>query len=159
MHCYRYLSWSDLVERVMHFLLRFLLVLEVGSLDSTNSLRCGAQGDICIELFFPITCVGAIFISCQFHFHMMCAQSWPTLCDAMDCSPPGSSVRGFFQVRILERVDISYSRGSSRPRAWVSSKYLESLVLASGFFTTVPYPFNSKVSMPFLKEGRLLLWS
>ena len=31
----------------------------------------------------------------------------------MDCSPPGSSVHGIFQARILERVAISYSRGSS----------------------------------------------
>ena len=30
------------------------------------------------------------------------AQSCPTLCDPMDCSPPGSSVRGIFQARVLE---------------------------------------------------------
>ena len=30
--------------------------------------------------------------------------------DPMDCSPPGSSVHGIFQARILERVAISYSR-------------------------------------------------
>ena len=33
----------------------------------------------------------------------------------MDCSPPGSSVPGIFQTRILEWVTISYSRGSSDP--------------------------------------------
>ena len=38
------------------------------------------------------------------------------LCDPMDCSPPGSSVHGIFQVRILLRVAISFSRGPSRPR-------------------------------------------
>ena len=36
----------------------------------------------------------------------------------MDCSPPGSSVHGMFQARILERVAIPFSRGSSRPRDW-----------------------------------------
>ena len=36
-----------------------------------------------------------------------------TLCDPMDCSVPGSSVHGILQVRILEQVAISYSRGSS----------------------------------------------
>ena len=43
------------------------------------------------------------------------AQSCPTLtlCDPMDCSPPGSSVHGIFQARILEWVAISFSRGSS----------------------------------------------
>ena len=44
------------------------------------------------------------------------AQSCPTLCDSMDCSPPGSSVPGIFQARILEWVAISFSRGSSKLR-------------------------------------------
>ena len=43
------------------------------------------------------------------------AQLCPTLCDPMDCSPPGSSVRGISQARMLEWVAISSSRGSSRP--------------------------------------------
>ena len=44
------------------------------------------------------------------------AQSCPTLCDPMDCSPAGSSVHGILQARIMEWVAISFSRGSSRPR-------------------------------------------
>ena len=43
-------------------------------------------------------------------------QSCPTLCDAMDCSLPGSSVHGTFQAKVLEWVAISLSRGSSQPR-------------------------------------------
>ena len=43
-------------------------------------------------------------------------QSYPTLCDPMDCNPPGSSVHGILQARILERVAMPFSRGSSRPR-------------------------------------------
>ena len=44
-------------------------------------------------------------------------QSCPTLCDAMACSPSGSSVHGILQARILlEWVAISSSRGSSQPR-------------------------------------------
>ena len=35
------------------------------------------------------------------------AQSYPTLSDPMDCSPPGSSVQGIFQARVLEWVAIS----------------------------------------------------
>ena len=35
-------------------------------------------------------------------------QSCPTLCDPMDCSPPGSSVNGILQARILEWVAISF---------------------------------------------------
>ena len=44
------------------------------------------------------------------------SQSCPTLCDPMDCSPPGSSIHGILQARILEWVAISFSRGSSRTR-------------------------------------------
>ena len=44
------------------------------------------------------------------------AQSCPTLCDPMDWSLFGSSVRGILQARILEWVAISFSRGSSLPR-------------------------------------------
>ena len=43
-------------------------------------------------------------------------QSFPTLSDPMDCSLPGFSVHGIFQVRVLEWVAISFSRGSSWPR-------------------------------------------
>ena len=43
-----------------------------------------------------------------------CARSvMSNSCDPMDCSPPGSSVHGIFQARILEWVAISYFRGSS----------------------------------------------
>ena len=44
----------------------------------------------------------------------VCAQSCPTLCNPVDYSPSGSSVRGIFQARILEQVAIS--RGSSWPK-------------------------------------------
>ena len=49
------------------------------------------------------------------------AQSCPTLCLLMDCSPSGSSVRGILRARILEWIAIPFSRGSSRPRdqTWV----------------------------------------
>ena len=47
---------------------------------------------------------------------VLVAQLCLTLCDPMDCSPPGSSVHGILQARILEWVVISFSRGSSQPR-------------------------------------------
>ena len=53
------------------------------------------------------------------HAHTICAQSCPTpvaSCGLMDCSPPGFSVHGVFQARILEWVAISYSRGSSQSK-------------------------------------------
>ena len=44
--------------------------------------------------------------------------SWEVMSNPMDCSPPGSSVLGIFQARILEWVAIAFSRGSSWPRDW-----------------------------------------
>ena len=41
---------------------------------------------------------------------------FPTLCNSMDCSPPGSSVHGISQARILKWVAISFFMGSSQPR-------------------------------------------
>ena len=37
-------------------------------------------------------------------------------CDSMDCSPPGSSVNGISQARILEWVVVFFSRESSQPK-------------------------------------------
>ena len=39
-------------------------------------------------------------------------QSCLTLCDPIDGSPPGSSIHGIFQARVLEWVAIAFSRGS-----------------------------------------------
>ena len=47
---------------------------------------------------------------------LLVAQLCLTLCDPVDCSPPGSSVHGIAQARILEWVAISFSRGSSQLR-------------------------------------------
>ena len=60
-------------------------------------------------------------IKYSFLFFFLCTyyqslQSCPTLCDPMDCSPPGSSVHGILQARILEWVVMPFSRGSSQPR-------------------------------------------
>ena len=64
------------------------------------------------------TCMHAQLLSCV----------W--LCNPMDCSPPGSSVHGILQARILERLAISSSRESFQPRdqTFISC-------IAGGFFT------------------------
>ena len=51
-------------------------------------------------------------------------------CNLMDCSPPGSSVHGISQARILEWVTISCSEGSSRPKDQTQVSYI-----AGRFFT------------------------
>ena len=49
------------------------------------------------------------------------AQLCPTLCNAMNCSPPGS----LLQARILEWVAMLFSRGSSQPRSWTQVSCIE----------------------------------
>ena len=49
---------------------------------------------------------------------LLVGQSCPTLCDPMECSPPGSSIDGIPQERILEWVAILFSRDSSQHRVF-----------------------------------------
>ena len=62
------------------------------------------------ELFPQITICLIVWWCCSV------AKLCPTLCDPMDCSPPGSTVHGILQARILEQVMATRSRGSSQPR-------------------------------------------
>ena len=63
------------------------------------------------------------------------AQSGLTLCDPMNCSPPGKLFHRIFQARILDWVAISYSSGH------LSDQGVEptSPALAGGFLTTAPW--------------------
>ena len=58
------------------------------------------------------------------------AQLCPALCVPMDCSPPGSFVHAILQARILERVVVHFSRGSSQPRDRTHGSHI-----AGRFFT------------------------
>ena len=91
-------------------------------------------------LFHPLTfslcvCLGWKWVSCREHIYgpyffnslnhstslkvrVLVTQSYPSLCDPMDCSPPGSSVHGILQARILEWIAIPLSMGSSWSRDW-----------------------------------------
>ena len=61
---------------------------------------------------------------------VLVAQSCLTLCNTMDCSPPGSSLHGILQARRLEWVTIPFSRRSSQPRDQTQVSHI-----AGGFFT------------------------
>ena len=87
----------------------------------------------------------------------------------MDCSPPGSSVHGILQARILEWVAIPFSRGSSQPRDWTQVSRI-----AGGFLPTEPKGkpkktgvgslsllqgiFLAQGSNPGLPQGRQILY-
>ena len=61
---------------------------------------------------------------------VLVTQSCPTLCDPTDCSPPGSSVHGILQARVLEWIAVPFFRGSSWPRDWTWISWV-----AGRFFT------------------------
>ena len=52
------------------------------------------------------------------------AQSCPTLSDLMDCSPPGSSIHGVFQARVLEWGAIAFSFPCLLATAFLDSVFL-----------------------------------
>ena len=94
-----------------------------------------------------------------------------TLCNPMDCRPPGSSIHGIFQARILEWVSISFSRGSSWPRdrTWVSCIAGRLFTIGVNRELTVAYlaPLSSTISQTLLKftspelpilSNHLILW-
>ena len=64
-------------------------------------------------------CVKGTNVVCPWHTVCVCVcvtHSCPTLCDPMDCSPPGFSVHGILQARIVEWFAIPFFRGTSQPR-------------------------------------------
>ena len=80
-----------------------------------------------------------------------------TLCNAMNCSPPGSSVPWILQARILEQAAISFSRGTSwrRDQTWVSDGLLYWQV------DSLPLCHLGRLSLLILayKSRQLLSWA
>ena len=82
---------------------------------------------------------------------MLVAQWCPTLCNSMDCSPPGSSVHGILQVRILEWVASPFSRGFSWPRDQIRMSCINRQVLLPSEPPGSPYilPYYHLVILPY----------
>ena len=87
--------------------------------ERLSAISCpGATGKIPVRARLPdqpvtvCTCVCSVTQLCL------------TLCDPVDCSPPGSSVHGILQARILEWVAMPSSRGSSKPRDQTQISYV-----------------------------------
>ena len=111
---YKYLSQSP-------------LSILLGRIVSNNLLRSSDVMFSSLDVLILLIIVTSFVVESPLHswneLHLimaLCSQvvaeSCPALCDPMDHIPPGSSVYGILQVRILEWVAISFSRGSSRPR-------------------------------------------
>ena len=87
----------------------------------SHTLPSNKMMQLCLNLCFPRglslppVCHGLCSLACVC-MRAKSLQSCLTLCNPMDCSPPGFSVHGISQARILERVAVPSSRGSSWPR-------------------------------------------
>ena len=86
---------------------------------------------------------------------VLVTQSCLIVCDPMDCSLPGSSVQGILQARILERIVIPFSRGSSQPRDRTQVS-----CIAGRFFTSwatrLLFFFTHQISLGFFQ---VVVWS
>ena len=83
---------------------------------------------------------------------MLVAQSYPTLCDSMNCSPPGSSVLGIRQARILEWVASLFSKNLPDPGIEIGSPALQ----ADSLLSEPPEKPDNVVSMMFGKSGTVI---
>ena len=117
--------------------LKWIPVESVNILTSVNSQLTnwtGSEplGDTCrLYIFFKVL-QGLSNYSCA----CSVAKSCPTLCNPMDYNPPGLSVHGIFQARILEWVATSYFRESSQPSDWTHVSCVS--CITGIFFATMP---------------------
>ena len=117
-----YMSW--------HSILVFVIIISLKIIPS-SSIHVVTNRKTFILFYgwvvFRCVCVCVCVCVC-----LLVAQSCPTLCDPMGCSPPGSSVHGILQVRILEWAAIPFSRASSQSRDQTQVS-----CIAGRFFTSV----------------------
>ena len=96
------------------------------SIQQGHMQVCAAAWFPKLNLLFGSSCIG------EPTFMLNCSVM-SNSCDPMDYSPPGFSVQGIFQARILEWAAISSSRGSSPLSDWTRIYYVSCIV--GGFFT------------------------
>ena len=90
----------------------------------------------------------------------MCARSlqFVQLCDPRDCSPPGSSVHGILQARILKRVSMPFSRGSSRPRDQTQVPCIGRRVLTTSSTWEAPYVYVLESIINVIHISGVIVW-
>ena len=103
-----------------------------------TAMPCSSAFLICLPLPSILLSIYIyLWIDVYIHNSFCCCcsggKSCPTLCNPVDCSPPGSSVYGISQARILEWVAMPFSRGFSWPRDQTRVS-----CLPGRFFTTEP---------------------
>ena len=115
-------------------------------LDTTEQLNNKKRINRSHSQLRGCTETGSLAFACGLSLAQMCL----TLCDPMDCSPPGSSVHGITQVRILEWIAISFSRGSSQSRNWTCVSFIGRWVL---------YLLNHRRSLSFADPWAKAWWA
>ena len=103
-------------------------------------------------------CAPGMFVSYSY-IHPSCAQSGPTLCDRMDRSPPGSSVHGMLQARILDWVAVSSSRDLLDPGVKPASCVVPALQVDSLLLSHRGNPRRPRSFAPPLSAGQVSLLS
>ena len=108
--------------------------------EQCRGIPCSSLAVLCLPFHMTVFCLwiaelpGPISL-CHTYSHSACVCSVQLVVTPWTvCSPPGSSVHGIFQARILEWVAISYSRGSSWPRDWTHISWVS--CIAVRYFTT-----------------------
>ena len=128
-------------QNIWNFFIMILFVMVSVTLDVTTMSRWRLKD---AEPFFShrvfVVSEWMLVVAIWWHDTLVCLHakllpSCPPLCNPMNCSPPGSSVRGILQARILEWVAISFSRASSglRERTCVSCIASLPLIHQEGF--------------------------
>ena len=110
------LDLSSLTEDTRLFIIGTIFIIT----DSSLAIPC-------LVMNAPTALKHSVYYSSNFayaYMHAKLLQSCPTLCNSMDCSPPGSSVHGILQAGILEWVAMPSSKGSSQPRDWTRISYI-----------------------------------
>ena len=110
------LDLSSLTEDTRLFIIRTIFIIT----DSSLAIPC-------LVMNAPTALKHSVYYSSNFAYacmHAKSPQSCLTLCNSLNCSPPGSSVCGILQARILEWVAIFSSRGSCRPRNQTCISYI-----------------------------------
>ena len=99
------------------FFVLFSLMGEVTLHTQNSTDHFTLSGWLCAEIHTPKNYETSLYSESE-KWKVLIAQLCLTLCNPMDCSPPGSSIHGILQARTLEWIAVPFSRGSSQPRDW-----------------------------------------
>ena len=126
------LWWIQLVFRCWNI----LASLEYCLIQLANILWRIFASKFIRNIYIWLSCLVVSLSGYTIRVMCVCVCSVMSLCEPMDCSPPGSSVHWIFQAGMLEQVATSYCRGLPNPGT--QSDSLVSPALAGRFFATVP---------------------